>query len=139
MSGVMFLAGVGIPIMAALNATLGARIGPPAAAAILFAVGFICAMIMVVVTGGTDWSKLSTTPLFLFGGGLLVAFYILSITTLAPRMGVATAVLFVLLGQLVTAALIDQFGLFGAPKIPLTPTRIFGFGLMVVSILMAKR
>ena len=38
---IMLLAGVGIPILAGLNAALGARIGSPAAAAtVLFIVAF---------------------------------------------------------------------------------------------------
>jgi transporter family-2 protein len=48
-----------------------------------------------------------------------VAFYVLSITYIAPTFGVGNAVFFVLLGQLVSAAIIDHFGLFGAQVKPL--------------------
>jgi transporter family-2 protein len=50
-----------------------------------------------------------------------VAFYVLSITWIAPTFGVGNAVFFVLLGQLVSAAMIDHFGLFGAQVTPVSP------------------
>ncbi|MGB1209674.1 MAG: DMT family transporter, partial [Paracoccaceae bacterium] len=40
---IMCVAGIGIPALAALNAALGVRIGSPwAAAAVLFAIAFVC-------------------------------------------------------------------------------------------------
>jgi transporter family-2 protein len=57
----------------------------------------------------------------------------------APRIGVANAVFFVLVGQIVAAALIDQYGLFGAMKSPLTATRLFGIALMLAGTYFARR
>ena len=51
-AAVMFLAGIGIPMLAALNASLGARIGSPAVAALcLFGVAVLVAALAVAVTG----------------------------------------------------------------------------------------
>lgn len=139
MSGVMLLAGFGIPVMAALNGALGLRIGASGAAAVLFAVGFSCACAAAFVSGGVDISTLSGSSPLLFAGGLLVAFYVLSITMLGPRMGIGTAVLFVLMGQLVSAGIIDHFGLLGAPRTPMSSARWLGFGLMAIGVWLAKR
>jgi transporter family-2 protein len=48
-------------------------------------------------------------------------------------------VFFVLLGQIVSAALIDQFGLFGALKSPPTTLRIIGIVFMVIGTYLARR
>ena len=61
-------------------------------------------------------------------------FYILSITTIAPRFGVGNAIFFVLLGQLISAAVIDHLALFGSSGSPFTMTRAFGLGFMAVGI-----
>ncbi len=122
---IMVLAGIGIPILAALNARLGVRIGSPAVAAtVLFVVAFSIALTVALVTAPQGFSQLAGAPKHLFLAGALVAFYILSITYIAPHFGIGNAVFFVLLGQLVSAALIDQFGLFGAQVSPLIPTRL---------------
>lgn len=139
--GVMLAAGIGIPVLAALNAQLGGRLGSPAAAAtILFVVAFAGTAAVLMATGGTQMlAKAPGQPRHLFLAGLLVAFYVLSITWVAPRFGVGNAVFFVLLGQLVSAAAIDHFGLMGAMVKPLSLTRGGGILLMAAGVLLTQR
>ncbi|HHB80648.1 MAG TPA: DMT family transporter [Aliiroseovarius sp.] len=135
----MLAAGIGIPVLAALNAALGQRLGSPyAAGVILFAVAFSAAIVVVLITGPAPLTQLAGTPKHLFLAGLLVAFYVLSITTVAPHFGVGNAVFFVLLGQLFSTALIDHFGLFGAQITPFSAWRAGGIGLMVAGIWMTQ-
>jgi transporter family-2 protein len=135
----MFATGVGIPIMAAWNSRLGAELGSPwAAAFILFVVGAIICGVAMRALGLPKQGWFGATPLY-YAGGLLVAFYVLSITWTAPRIGVANAVFFVLLGQIVTAALIDQFGLFGTLKSQLTMQRVIGIVFMFIGTYLARR
>ncbi len=136
----MLLAGIGIPLLAALNAALGTRIGSPAAAAtVLFLVALLCAAIVAGLTGTEAFQRVGSAPKHLFLAGVLVAFYVLSITYVAPRFGVGNAVFFVLLGQLVSAAVIDHFGLFGARISPLSLTRSFGIALMAVGVFVTQK
>ncbi|MET0181677.1 MAG: DMT family transporter [Caulobacterales bacterium] len=139
LSILMFATGIGIPIMAALNANLGARLGSPYAAGfITFVVGAIVAGIALLLTGGAQ--RLSfNAPAYLYAGGCFVAFYVLSITYVAPRLGLGTAVFFVLLGQIAAAATIDHFGLFGAHPTPITLQRIAGIALMAAGLFLARR
>lgn len=136
----MLAAGVGIPVLAALNAALGVRLGSPvAAAAILFVIALSATL--VVLAFGKPAAVLGATaaPKHLFLAGLLVAFYVLSITFVAPRFGVGNAVFFVLLGQLISAAAIDHFGLFGAQISPLSLTRSAGIGLMAAGVFVTQQ
>lgn len=138
---VMFAAGVGIPVLAALNAQLGARIGAPVAAGVVaLSVALCAAVVALVATGsGAALRALPGQPAHLFLAGLFMAFYLLSITWIAPRFGVGNAVFYVLLGQMVAAALIDRFGLFGAPVQALTATRLAGLGLMGAGLALIQR
>jgi transporter family-2 protein len=137
--GLMFAAGVGIPIMAALNAKLGQGLSSPTAAtAVLFTVAFVVAIAALLVSGiparPAQWPQV-----WYWLGGLFVVFYALSITYAAPRIGVGNAVFMVLLGQIAISAAIDQFGLFGAVKSPLTPMRMAGIAVMAVGVFLAKK
>lgn len=137
-SVIMLLTGLGIPIMAALNGGLGNRLQSPAlAASILFSVSFLIASTYLLATEGLP-SKifLADTPWYFYFGGFFVAFYVLSITWVAPRFGVSNAVSFVLLGQLISMSIIDHFGLMGAQQFTLTWQRVFGLVLMGVGVLM---
>lgn len=132
---IMLLAGIGIPVLAALNAALGVRLGNPAAAAtVLFLVALLASLAVFAATGGHGFARLAAAPRHLFLGGVLVAFYVLSITYIAPHFGIGNAVFFVLLGQLISAAAIDHFGLFGAQANALTAARMGGIALMAAGV-----
>jgi transporter family-2 protein len=95
---------------------------------------------MLFLTGSASaLAKAPAQPKHLFLAGLLVAFYVLSVTWVAPRFGVGNAVFFVLLGQLASAALIDHFGLFGARVSPLSLTRAGGIALMASGVWLTQQ
>lgn len=132
---IMFAAGIGIPLLAALNARLGANIGSPAAAAtVLFIVAFVTAALTMIFTGPEALRAIPAQPKHLLLAGILVAFYVLSITYVAPTFGIGNAIFFVLLGQLVSAAAIDHFGLFGAQHTPVTGLRLTGIAVMTLGV-----
>ena len=136
----MLAAGLGIPILASLNAALGMRLGSPVAAgAILFCVALGVTLVVLLFSGVAPLAKAVDAPKHLFLAGFLAAFYILTITFVAPRFGVGNAVFFVLLGQLVSAAAIDHFGLFGAPISPLSLTRTAGIALMAAGVFVTQQ
>lgn len=136
----MLAAGIGIPVLAALNAALGRHLGAPmVASAVLLTVGCLTALIVALLTGPGAIAKAASAPKHLFLGGVLIAFYVLSITAIAPKFGVGNAVFFVLIGQLISAATIDHFGLFGAQQVPMTWTRISGLGLMAAGVLLTQK
>lgn len=137
---VMLLAGVGIPLLAALNAALGRHVGSPAAAAtVLFIVALTIAFITAMITGSAGFAKLVSAPKHLFLGGVFVAFYVLSVTWIAPKIGVGNAVFFVLIGQLISAAIIDHFGLFGAAQTSISLTRAAGIAIMAVGVFVTQK
>lgn len=135
---IMLAAGIGIPVLAALNAQLGARIGSPVVAAVvLFCVALTGAVVMMMLTQGPlAFRHVSAQPKHLFFAGLLVCFYVLSVTWVAPKFGVGNAVFFVLMGQMISAAAIDQFGLFGAIQKPLSMMRVAGLGSMALGLML---
>ncbi len=51
-----------------------------------------------------------------------------------PRFGAASFVAFILVAQLVTSAMIDQFGLFGMPRRPVDGMRLAGLAAIAIGI-----
>lgn len=132
---IMLAAGIGIPVLAAMNAALGVRVGSPAAAAaVLFSVALLASLVTALLLGPSAFARFAGAPKHLFLAGLLIAFYVLSITFIAPQFGVGNAVFFVLLGQLISAAAIDHFGLFGAQVSPLSLLRASGISVMALGV-----
>lgn len=131
-----FVAGAGIPIMASLNGALARVVGStPAAAVVLFALGLLVSFGVLLASGtlpsAAAWQQV---PPQAYSGGLIVAFYILSVTFLTPRFGVGNTILFVMVAQIITSSLIDHFGVLGAVQRPLQPLRIIGLVILLVGL-----
>jgi len=132
-----FAAGALIPLMAMLNGGLGrASGGTIQATVILFATGLLASLVLAATTKThiPAIHILARIAPLQYAGGLIVVFYILSITFLAPRLGVGNAILFAVTAQLLTSALIDHFALAGAIRRPLTTMRAVGLLVVVVGV-----
>lgn len=133
--------GILIPIMAALSGALGRALDNPwAAAAIVSAGAFALVLAFTLATGSMNvsWDALKQAKPLQLLAGVGFAFYLLSITWVGPRFGIGNAVMFVLAGQIVSSALIDHFGLFGAPHKPIDLLRAAGLVIMAVGVAVAQ-
>ena len=135
-ASLMLIAGLGIPVMAALNGGLGTRLQSPAlASSILLLVGFVIATLYLLSSAGVPTKIFgSGTPWYYYFGGFFVMFYIMTITWVAPKFGVSNAVSFVLLGQLIAMSAIDHFGLFGSQTYTIDTRRIAGLVVMALGV-----
>jgi transporter family-2 protein len=139
-AAMMLVVGMGIPVTAALNAVLGTHLNSPVAASvILFGVGFILTALVLAFVGLPPREAFSGVPRWTLAAAFGVVFYVLSVTWSAPRIGVGNAIFFVLLGQLIAAATIDHFALFGALQTTITPKRALGLLVMAVGVYLAKK
>ena len=136
-----FAAGALIPLMAILNAGLARGVGGPIqAAVILFATGLV-ASLLVAATAAVRIPQLSAIAGIApaqYAGGVIVAFYVLSITFLAPRFGVGNAILFAVTAQLFSSAVIDHFALAGAALRPLTILRVVGLAIVISGVVLTQ-
>ena len=55
-----------------------------------------------------------------------------------PRFGAGNFVAFILIAQLATAAIIDQFGFFGIPRNPLGMAKLGGLALIVCGVVLVQ-
>jgi bacterial/archaeal transporter family-2 protein len=137
------MAGALIPVQAAANAALSRSINGnvPFSALTLFVVAGLATVIAAFLTR-TEIPTLSafrSAPWWSYIGGLIVGFYVFTITFLAPRLGVGTAISLIVTGQVVAALAIDHFGLLRSLAFPLTPSRVFGAALMALGAFLALR
>ena len=134
-------AGALIPVMAAMNGRLGKTIGNvPYSVLILFTLAVVGAATFVLVSEAplpTSTQLSAASPLD-FSGGLIVLFYVISATFLAPRFGVANTIFFVVVAQIVSATAIDHFGLFSTEVRTLSLKRFIGIILLVAGLVMAR-
>ena len=119
------LAGVFIPLIGILNARVGRALGEPIyATVIVFFVAILIALLVSVAFGKSSLTteNLQNLAVFDFGAGLIVAFYVISATVLAPKIGVANFIVMAVSSQILCSLMIDHFGWFRAPVKPISMT-----------------
>ena len=136
---VALAAGVALATQSAINTQLAKAMSGEAVIAtfISFAVGTIVLFFIAWVK--TDlWGNLSTVPSqpwWKLIGGILGAVVVFTTVLLAPKLGITAMLFFIIVGQLITAATIDHFGLIGMPIREVNITKFIGliivaFGLV---------
>jgi transporter family-2 protein len=130
-------------VQAAANAALSKSIrgNVPFSALALFIIAGGATVLALVIARAPipPAASLRAAPWWSYLGGLIVAFYVFSITFLAPRIGVGAAISLVVTGQILAALTIDHFGLLRSLTFPLTPVRLLGAVLMGVGVFLALR
>lgn len=137
-----FTAGVTLIIQVGVNTALRNALGSPVIAGLVsFVVGSAAIAVYVLLTR-TPWparAQLMGVPLWAWSGGALGAFYVISTVVTGPRLGAATLLALVVLGQLATALAVDHFGWLGFPQHPLTLMRLAGAALLFGGVLLITR
>ena len=134
------LAGIGIPLIGVLNGGMARSLGNPiSATAVMFAVAFaVAAFLAILFFGLPTLDQLRSAPLSGYSPGLLIGFYAVSATIIIPRFGAGNFIAFILLAQLLMAAVLDQYGLFGLVQRPINITRAIAFILIATGILVMQ-
>lgn len=130
-----------IAAQAPINARLKIIVGSPLlAAAASFAIGTVLLAVAVLMTNGQGGvTALGGGPWWAYLGGFCGAVLVTATLIATPRLGVTSTFVAVIVGQVVIAAIIDRFGLFGVAARGLTPTRVAAIGLLAVSLVLLLR
>jgi bacterial/archaeal transporter family-2 protein len=111
--------GIAVGIQAIVNGGLGKKVGTMEGSFISFLIGTTALFFVVLFFGKGNMLAISEVPKWQLIGGLLGAFYVFVMVMVVPKIGVTSALISVIAGQILMGAIIDHFGLFGAKPIPI--------------------
>jgi transporter family-2 protein len=125
-------AGLAGAVQAAVMGELGERVGivPAVAFSVVLALLAGLAALLVWERSFAGIRAAAQEPAWLWIGGLMSVFIVLAVTVAPPRIGVAATIGVVIAGNLVSAAVIDRYGLFGQDVIPIDRWRLLGLLLL---------
>jgi len=136
------ITGALIPVQAATNAAFSKSIGNALITGLMvFIVGLIGMIVFVLISKVSlpSTQQLIAAPAYGYLGGIIVATYVVMITILVPRIGVGTAIAFIVTGQILFAVIIDHFGLFNAAVRTIDTTRFAGVLMMLAGIYLVMK
>jgi transporter family-2 protein len=131
---VCLIAGLAGAVQAAVMGRFGERIGVVEAVAFASMVTTLVALASLLVvrqslSGVVDGLR---APPWMWLAGVMSAFIVFAVALGPPRIGTTTTIALIIAGNLLMAALIDRYGLFGLDRIGLTPIRVLGIVLLGV-------
>ena len=132
------ISGVAMSVQGVFNTKLGDKIGLWETTVLVQAIGLISALIVSFICGKGSYRELqNTNKLYLLGGilGIIITF---TVRKSIGGMGATCGIAIILISQLLAAALINAFGLFGSEKISFGFKEILGIAIMVIGIVVFK-
>jgi bacterial/archaeal transporter family-2 protein len=140
--GLAMAAGISFVFQQAVNANLRTELGYPFWAGFISYLGGTIAMFMMVIVMREpllSGRMISQTSLLSWTGGAFGAAYIAISILLLPRLGVATVVALIVLGQMIASLAFDHYGILGAPIHPAGVKRIAGAMLLMLGVVLIKQ
>ena len=118
------LGGIAVGVQTPIANAIGQRVGGTASSLVVHVSGAIASGLLLMMRGGENIHNLRTLPWWMFGVGIFGVVLYLTINHTIPRIGAATAITLIIVGQLVAGMVIDHFGLLGATARPIDGTRV---------------
>ena len=134
-------AGAVVALQAPVNAKLADDVGPIASATISFLVGTVAlaALIGILRQGGNVADVAKVPWYYVLGGGVLGAVFVTTVLITVRDLGVAGVTAATLAGQLAASVVIDQLGLLGVAKQPITVAKAVGVLLLAAGVYLIVR
>lgn len=128
------ISGILMAVQGSLNASLSKVIGLLEATFIVHISGTVVVLLLLFVfrLGKGNFHAIAEAPWYAYLGGVVGVFIIYLVAASIPSVGVSNATTAIIVGQVLTAVLIDHFGAFGLERISCGWNQIAGLVLLAI-------
>lgn len=137
----VMLAGVSAVLQQVLNANLRTQIGSPWwAGSASYLVGLVVMLAVALLAPGPRLGQLGATGTHWtsWTGGLFGAIFVGTAILMVPRLGAATTLALIVVGQMFGSLAFDHFGVLGLPQQSANAVRIAGAGCLVLGVVLIR-
>lgn len=140
MFGIIFaiVSGISMSLQGVFNTKLSEKIGLWETTVLIQGIALICSIIISLFLRDGNYTNLKNTNKYYLIGGILGVVITYTVVKSVSLMGATLGIGIILVAQLLAAAIIDAFGLFGTDKIKFTLNNFIGIAIMIVGIIIFK-
>ena len=140
MFGIIFaiVSGISMSIQGVFNTKLSEKIGLWETTVIVQGIALVCSIIISLFIRNGSYANLKNTSKYYLLGGVLGVVITYTVVKSVASMGATVGIGTILIAQLLAAAIIDAFGLFGSDKIKFTLNNFIGIAIMIIGIVIFK-
>ena len=133
------IGGAAVGTQAPIAGAMGQRIGGASSSLIVHLGGVVASLALLIVRKGELIHEWRTLPWYMLGCGTLGLVLYLSLTHTLPKVGAATAITLLIVGQLLAGLVIDHFGAFGIVTRTVDGSRLAAVGLLLAGAYLMVR
>jgi transporter family-2 protein len=141
--GLAMFAGANLTFQALVNAQLRGYLGSPLRAGLVSYIGgtLFCVAFLLIRRESLNVfdGRAPTGNAIIWTGGLYGLIYLVITVWLLPRIPATQVFAFIVAGQLLSALIFDQIGLFGAIGRSIDASKLLGVALLVVAVILIRR
>lgn len=126
-------AGMAIGIQAPLSSMISQKLGVFESVFIVHMGGALVALLPILIYG-SKLGQWRTLPWYALCAGIFGLVVIFAMSFMIPRIGVASALITLLAGQLLVGSILDHFGLLGAVQRSFDLTRAVGLAIVMFGV-----
>lgn len=132
------ISGISMTFQGVFNTRLSEKVGMWESNFLVQSIGMVLTLIILLLIGDGNIKKVKEVNKLYLSGGLLGVIIIYTVMMGIKSLGPTYAISTILVSQLLSAAIIDAFGLFGSEQIKFGIMKILGVLVMVVGIVIFK-
>lgn len=133
------LGGAAVGLQSPFVSAISQRLGSAAGSFIIHASGAFFSALLLLLYGSEQLAHWRSLPWYLWFGGGFGVILMLTLSITFPRLGATSALVLVILGQLLTGMVLDTFGWLGVAARPFDPLRLIGIMIVVVGAYLVLR
>lgn len=137
----VIFAGVSVALQQVVNANLRAQLGSPWwAGTVSYFVGLIAMLAVALVVPGPRFSESfsGSASWISWAGGVFGAIFIGIAIFMVLRLGAATTLTLIVVGQMIGSLAFDHFGLLGIQQQPINVMRVAGVACLVLAVVLIR-
>lgn len=131
---IAIISGISMTLQGIFNTRLNEKMGIWETTSLIQGIAFICSFIIAYFFGRGSYSGIKDANKFYLISGILGVVITFTVIKSVSLMGATVGIGMILIAQLLSAALINSFGLFGSDKIHFSFNNFIGISLMIIGI-----
>ncbi len=125
--------GMAVGLQSPIAGGMSERVGGTASSFIIHTSGAFLSGALLLLRGGEQMQNWRTLPWYMLGGGMFGVLLYITLSYTLPRVGATSAVVLIIVGQLMVGLAVDHFGLIGVAVRHIDPVRVAGALLLILA------
>ena len=131
--------GIAVGTQATIAGAMSQRVGGAASSLIVHVGGAVASLVLLLARGGEQIHEWRNLPWYMLGSGVFGLVLYLSLSHTVPKLGAASAITLIIVGQLIAGLVIDHFGAFGATVRSVDLQRLLACGFLLFGAFLLVR